>query len=138
MLSPKVNLFSYFNILYHFKCGNLSSLSAPLHGEIDKCAHWVFYTKLNSQQLFLRVFLHIINIFGSVEQWSQSIFPFSSSMFEFIPQMLLSIRYNAHRRWRHQWKYKSQWSSAFSRFITTISYSYTFGKINVTTKFYNR
>ncbi len=104
MLSSKVNLFSCFSILYYFKHGNLSILLAPLQGEIDMRAHWVFCRKLSFQQLLL----HIIGIFSSVEPKSQSFFPFSSSMFEFIHHTFLSISYNTYRWWRYQRRKKSQ------------------------------
>ncbi len=75
MLSPKVNLFSCFSILYCFKHGHLSNSSVPLWGEIDTCAHRVFCMKLNFQKLLLQAFLHIIGSFGSDAPQNQSIFP---------------------------------------------------------------
>ncbi len=48
--------------LYYMKHDNLSSPPAPLWGEIDLCTQWVYCRKLNSEQLLLQDFLHIIGI----------------------------------------------------------------------------
>ncbi len=42
----------------------LSSTLAPLKGEIDICAHGLFHTKFNSQQLLTEAFFHGMRIFG--------------------------------------------------------------------------
>ncbi len=55
---------------------NLSSPLAPLQGEIGMCIHWLFCMKLNAKQLLFKVFFDIMRIFGSVQPWSESPFPF--------------------------------------------------------------
>ncbi len=40
---------------------------APLWGEIEVCAHWLFCMEFNAQQLLFEAFLDIMHIFDSVE-----------------------------------------------------------------------
>ncbi len=40
---------------------------APLLREIEIYAHWVFYSKVNSEQLLFEASFDIIDIFGSIE-----------------------------------------------------------------------
>ncbi len=65
-LSPKLNVFSHFSTKKYFNRINLSSPLALLWGEIDIPARWLFYTKVNSKQLF-SIFFDISHIFGTVE-----------------------------------------------------------------------
>ncbi len=64
-VEPKIEstfLFQY-NIIF-LKHINFSSPLAPLSREIDMCAHWLFYTKFNSQELLFEQFFDIIFNFG--------------------------------------------------------------------------
>ncbi len=55
----------YFPISVHYKFQTWQSLEPlpPLLGEIDMCAHLVFWGKLNYQQLLLATFFYLIVIF---------------------------------------------------------------------------
>ncbi len=67
-----MNLFCHFCTLQFFNYGILWSLLTPLLWEIDICAHGLFCTKFNAQQLLCEAFLEVLHIFGSVETWSES------------------------------------------------------------------
>ncbi len=73
--SVEESIFPVFTLQY-FKEGSLWSPLALLLGEIYICAHRLFYTAFNAQQLLFEAFSHITCVFGSVEPWSESTFPF--------------------------------------------------------------
>ncbi len=49
---------------------------APLMEEIDICEYWSSCRKFHSQQLLFKAFFDIIDIFGTVEPYSEFTFPF--------------------------------------------------------------
>ncbi len=61
-----MNLISHFGTLKDFKNVYLLSPLDPLWWEIDKCAHGLFATKFNYEQLSLEVFFDVMRIFGFV------------------------------------------------------------------------
>ncbi len=65
--STKLNQLSPVSTFLYFKDGNLSSPLAALGKEIDICAHRLFWTKFNAEQLLLEAFLDVMRIFGGVE-----------------------------------------------------------------------
>ncbi len=71
---------SNFPFLYIIKFWTLVliflSPLALLMGEIDLCAHGLFCTKFNFEQLLLEAFFDMMRIFGSGESQSESNFPF--------------------------------------------------------------
>ncbi len=66
-MSPEVNLLSHFSTIKYLKRINFWSPLAPLLGTIDMCAHWLYCTKFNAQQLLFEAFFNITDSFGSVE-----------------------------------------------------------------------
>ncbi len=54
------------------KDGILWSHLAPLWGEIDICAYWLFCTNFNGQQLLFEAFLNIMHIFGRIQLQSEA------------------------------------------------------------------
>ncbi len=63
----------------HLKSYNVRKWKSPLAsllGKTDMCAHWLFCTKFNSEQLLFEPFFDVMHIFGSVESQSESNFPF--------------------------------------------------------------
>ncbi len=41
-------------------------------GEIDMCAHWLFYGELHSKKLLLEPFFYKISIFCSIQPWNEN------------------------------------------------------------------
>ncbi len=50
-----------------WELNSVQSPAAPPWREIDVCAHWLFCTEFNAQQLLFESFLDIMHIFGNVE-----------------------------------------------------------------------
>ncbi len=63
----------------HLKSYNVQkwkSPLAPIVGETDICAHWLFCTEFISEELSFEVFFDVMRIFGSIVPQSESNFPF--------------------------------------------------------------
>ncbi len=55
-----------FYVHYYVKHCYLCSPLAPLLTEIKICAHWLFWTKVNAQQLLFEAFFYILGSFCSI------------------------------------------------------------------------
>ncbi len=58
------------------KCTEMKKPVAPLLGEIDICAHHLFCTKFNSEQLLFEAFFDVMRIYGGNVPQSECNFPF--------------------------------------------------------------
>ncbi len=71
----------YFPIFEHYNISKDANLWRPLAsllegGEVDICAHWLFCTEFNGQQLLFVAFLDIMRVLSSVQPQSKSTSPF--------------------------------------------------------------
>ncbi len=74
---PKANLLSHFTIIKYFQHTSLLSPLAPLLGQIDIYAHWVFCTNLLSQQLLFERFLATVLSLGEFISWIDKLLYYS-------------------------------------------------------------